>query len=487
MEQLLDPASAFGRNSTGLNVCLIRPSDWSPAGSSPDDTRETLRLFAEAASEFIAEHSGHLLVCLCPDPSGDEMVPALDALTDDLSGTAGVAVVSAQDWFQAYAVADPFDPYAQELAHLPFTDLAFAAIALGLARVVRSLNAKPRKVIAVDCDDTLWGGACGDLDPAELVIDDRFRGVQRFLLDRFHHGFMLVICSRNDPASVERVFAERAADLVLAPEHFVTRQVNWRPKWENLNAMAAQLGVGVDSFVLVDDDPLVCVLTGDALPATGVVHLPVAADPLPILLRQADFDRFFVTDEDRRRNDTYRADELRARERAGTATLAELNRRLGTEISVVRANRSHWRRIEQLAARTNQFTCATMTPAEVGAALRGGAPAWVVSLRDRFGEYGVVAAALAHPGDGEFRLDTLMMSCRALHRGVAEALLDTVLAEAHRRGHAEVRARLRPTGRNQLARDFLTDRAVRVDDDADGHLVILLARDERTALEGAVG
>lgn len=482
VEQLLDPAAAFRRNAGGLNVCLIRPGDWTPASAGAADRRATLRVFTEVAADFAAATTGHLLVCVCPDQPDDPVVPAdrdlLDDLVADLGNLPGVAVVSAIDWFTAYGVADPFDPHADELARLPFTDTAFAAIAIGLARVARSLTARPRKVIAVDCDYTLWGGACGDVEPAELVIDDRYRAVHRFLRERYELGFMLAICSRNDPVNVERAFAARADDLGIGAEHFVAREVGWEPKSAGLTRLAAQLGVGVDSFVLLDDDPIVCAEVEAFLPAVGVVHLPPDADPATVLGQRGEFDRFFATDEDRRRNDTYRADTLRVHEAEGVQGYAELNRRLATVIEVHRADRPHWRRVEQLVSRTNQFTCGTRRPGEVVAALRAGATGWVATLRDRFGEYGVVAAAVAAKdrGDG-FELDTFAMSCRVLNRGVAEALLGAVTGAVTAAGHRELRVRLRQTGRNHLAVSFFTERAADRRTDGDDLLLMIASPD----------
>ncbi|MCS7480479.1 HAD-IIIC family phosphatase [Umezawaea endophytica] len=481
-EQLLGPTSAFAHNASGLNACLTRPGDWVPKGSSPDDALDALRWMTAAAADLVARHSNHLLVCVFPEPPGDVVDGMEDEVVDHLTGVEGIAVVRAADWFRAYGVDDPHDPHAAALADVPFTDDAFAAVALGIERVVAALRGKPRKVIAVDCDHTLWGGACGDLDPADLTIDEGYRQVQRFLREQHDAGFLLVLCSRNDPASVDRVFAERARDLLLTPEHFVGRRINWDPKWRNLGSLAAELDVGVDSFVLVDDDPLTCAQTAEALPSVGVVRLPVGEDSLARLRRSPHFDRFFVTREDRLRNRSYRGNALRRQEVGATSSPEELNARLGTVIEVVPAEPAHWRRIAQLTARTNQFTCATMTPARATAALRDGGAGWVVSLRDRFGDYGVVGAAMAAESDGCWHVDALVMSCRALDRGVAEALLATVVRAGG--GYPRTRVLVRPTGRNGLAVDFFARRATDITTQADGHLLMTIAEAEA---EGAGG
>ncbi|GLZ39323.1 HAD-IIIC family phosphatase [Actinokineospora sp. NBRC 105648] len=440
-EQFLLPHSAFARNTDGVNVTLVRPSDWAP------EVTDRAAAFIAAVTVFAAPVP--TLVVLCPDPPGATRPEVEDLVNNGLRAIPEVAVVRAADWFAQQGCANPHDPQAAAIAHLPYTDEAFAALAVGIIRVAQSLTARPKKVIAIDCDHTLWGGACGDLPPGELDLGERYLVVQRFLKAKRDQGFLLAVCSRNDPAAVERVFAERTDDLVLERADFVATRVNWSPKWTNLVSLADELRLGVDSFVLVDDDPYVCAETTAALPEVTVVQLPPDRDARAILDDTWELDRFFTTTEDRLRNATYLADARRAEVAAITGP-EELNARLGTDIRVRRADAGDTGRIRQLLARTNQFTSATVGAASVRDLLDSGATAWLATMSDRFGDYGTVAAALTLTTTEQTTVECFAMSCRVLGRGVAEALFNAVAAD----GRALIR--FRETGRNGVAREFLT-------------------------------
>ncbi|MFI2378287.1 HAD-IIIC family phosphatase [Streptomyces sp. NPDC018964] len=464
-EQLLSPSSHFARDTGGLNVGLIRTADW--AGGTADGADEAATpagqadAFVAAAKEFAARHGTPTVFVVCPGPPGpqpadaaDPADPAASRLLTGLARVPGLAVIDAEEWFAAHDGLDVHDTESADIAHIPYTEEAFAALAIGLTRVAHSLLARPRKVIAVDCDDTLWGGACGDREPADLEITPRFLGVQRFLRRKHDEGFVLALCSRNDPDSVERVFAERADDLAIARRHFVAARINWEPKSRNLVSLAEELRLGVDSFVLVDDNPYVCAEVAESLPGVTVLHVDPGSDPQAVLGGCWELDRFFSTAEDRTRNDGYRADALRREAAAGLADTSRLNERLGTVVVARRADPAELPRITQLLSRTNQFTSATVPSGDVSALLaRGGTDAWTATLRDRFGDYGTIATAVTtRTDDGGVRVESFAMSCRALERGVTEALF----AEIAEDGDVDaLRVRFRRTGRNGPALDFL--------------------------------
>ncbi|GHH96307.1 HAD-IIIC family phosphatase [Streptomyces capillispiralis] len=481
-EQLLSPSSHFARNTGGLNVGLIRTADWAGgttdgadgAASQAGQEAGQADVFVAAAQEFAATHGTPTVLVVCPGPTGPARTePAASRLLTGLAGVPGLAVIDAEEWFSPYDGLDVHDAESADIAHIPYTEEAFAALAIGLTRVVHSVLARPRKVIAVDCDDTLWGGACGDREPADLEITPRFLAVQRFLRRKHDEGFVLALCSRNDPDSVERVFAERAADLELTRRHFVAARINWKPKSRNIVSLAEELRLGVDSFVLVDDNPYVCAEVTESLPDVTVLHMDPGTDPDAVLGDCWELDRFFSTAEDRTRNDGYRADALRREAAAGLADTSRLNERLGTVVVARRAAPAELPRITQLLSRTNQFTSATVESGDVPALLaRGAAGAWTATLRDRFGDYGTIATAVTTRGDdGEVRVESFAMSCRALERGVTEALF----AEIAEDGDVdELHVRFRRTGRNGPALDFLRTHGR----DASAHAVDAAATDD---------
>lgn len=449
-EQFLATGSLFARNVGGINAGLVRPADWF---SAPGDPRgvERIEAFATAVRQFCSSHIIPTVVAICPNPLGNEWPELADRLAGALHAVSGVAVGRVADWAQWYGCESIHDPNRDSLAHVPYTDEALAVIAIGLTRVVNSVRSRPKKVIAVDCDHTLWGGACNELGPDELDLGERYRSVQRFLKTRHEMGFLLALCSRNHQADVERVFAERSGDMVLTRDDFVARRVGWAPKWQLITSLAEELDLGVDSFALVDDDPYVCAETSQMLPEVTVVHLAADADPLAALRDCWELDRYFVTREDRSRHGSYRAKALAA----ATNDIGQLNKQLDTVVSVDLAKPEDTQRIDQLLSRTNQFTSATVSGPDLQRLLADGATAWVASLRDRFGDYGAVATAVtSRTTDGSFRVECFAMSCRVLNRGVAEDLFARITEEA---GDRALHVRFRDTGRNNLAHQFLRE------------------------------
>ncbi|MFE0489247.1 HAD-IIIC family phosphatase [Streptomyces griseoaurantiacus] len=477
VEQLLSPASRFARTTGGLNVGLLRTADWAgatagdgdgPANDADGPAQRNRRLeeFIEAAREFAATHATPTVFVVCPGPPGptgltgpsgaerDGHAAAVARLRAGLADVPSLAVADAEEWFAAHDGLWVHDTESAAIAHIPYTDEAFGALAIGLTRVLHSLRARPRKAIAVDCDDTLWGGACGDRPPADLDLTPRFLAVQRFLRRKHDEGFVLALCSRNDPGSVERVFAERAGDLELTRRHFVAARINHLPKSRNIASLAEELRLGADAFVLVDDNPFVCAEVAETLPGVTVLHLDPTADPATVLDDCWELDRFFSTAEDRTRNDGYRADTLRREATAGLADTHRLNERLGTVVAARRAGTADLPRITQLLSRTNQFTSATAGGADLPALPAGQErDSWTATLRDRFGDYGTVATAVtARRADGGLDVECFAMSCRALDRGVTEELFARIAREAD---VDELHVRFRGTGRNGPALDFL--------------------------------
>jgi FkbH-like protein len=456
VEQFLAAGSAFAVNSAGINVTLVRIGDWTAGADG--DAAALVDDFAAAVRAFADSTAALTVVAVCPEPADRRRPELSERLVAALRETPQVATVQVDDWLAAQGCAGADDAESAAIAHIPYSDEAFAVIAIGVARVVASVVARPKKVIAVDCDYTLWGGACGDVEPAELELSGRHLAVQRFLKDKHDAGFLLALCSRNDSESVERVFRDRAPDMVLTRGHFVAARVNWQPKWMNIASLAEELRLGRDSFVLVDDDAYVCAETAGALPEVTVVQVPVDDDASVILAETWELDRFFPTREDRLRNDTYRADARRAAI-AETADAASLNEQLGTVIEVRRAEPPESGRIAQLVARTNQFNFAAADVAIVRAMLSAGATGWVATLRDRFGDYGTIAVAVTTEEPESMCVECFAMSCRVLDRGVAEALFGEIWAAAAAAGKDKVFIPFRLTGRNSVAHDFLRSQA----------------------------
>src|SRR5215472_10959867 len=192
-QQLLDPAGLFARNRGGFNVALIRFEDWRNAGIE-DEARRLVDAVASAA----ASHAAPLILVFCPP-----VWQAAEAIV-----RAGVAELAAVHIIESckiqglYPVAEIHDPHANELGHLPYTPEFFVALATAVARKIHAIANPPYKAIALDCDETLWAGICGEDGPQGVTLDPPRLALQEFMAARGREGMLLSLCSKNNEEDV---------------------------------------------------------------------------------------------------------------------------------------------------------------------------------------------------------------------------------------------------------------------------------------------
>jgi FkbH-like protein len=357
-------------------------------------------------------------------------------------------------------------------ARFPFTTEGAREISrrvVGLGAISKFPRAK---VIVLDADNTLWGGIIGEDGMNGIALGPDYPGntfvdFQRRLLAFQQRGFILALCSKNNPADVDQVFAEHPHQ-VLQDRHFAARRVNWLPKVENLVALAEELNLGLDSFVFVDDSPHECAAVRHGLPQVEVIQTPERPVDIPGCLDHvARLEVLSLTAEDLAKTDLY-AEERQRRESREVAEstgtgLQEYLASLKMRMRVGLDESEQVARLSQLTQKTNQFNLTTRRYDEqqIQELIRD--PSWVVaqfSLADVFGDSGLVGLALFHivsPQSAE--LDTFLMSCRVIGREAESAFLEALLRHLAGRGVAEVLARYESTKKNDLVKDFLPEQA----------------------------
>ncbi len=456
---LLDPAGELAANRDGVNVVLVRFEDWAhaPEASLEADVRHFAASLQSAAQSFAVP----LLVCLCP-PS-----PAFDAalhgqleklLVESTADLATVHVVTAEEIDALYPVAQPHDPLGDKLGHIPYTPAYFAALATVLARKIHALRTPPFKVIALDCDDTLWRGICGEDGPQGVVIDPPRRALQEFMVAQHAQGMLLTLCSKNNVEDVLDTFRLHP-EMPLRMDHFAAWRINWSSKPANLAALAEELELGLDSFILVDDNPRECREVEAAYPQVLSLTLPQPDAAIPEFLRHVwAFDRVRVTEEDRTRPAMYAQELERQRAEKQAGSLEDFLRSLQLEVRIAPMSPKDLARVAQLTHRTNQmnFTTVRRSESDVQALLESGkAECLTVHVNDRFGSYGLAGAMLFRAGADAVVVDTFLLSCRALGRGVEHRMLAALGEIAKQRGLAAVEARYIRSQRNRPALLFL--------------------------------
>ncbi|MFC5288697.1 SDR family NAD(P)-dependent oxidoreductase [Actinokineospora guangxiensis] len=448
---LRDPSGVFA-GSAAAGVVLVRAADFARFGQVDDALLDELRTAYPAALRAVAERTP-LVVGFPPTAQQRERDAEWErAVAADLAEAPGIAVLGAADFACHQGAGDPFDQRTDRLAHLPFTAGFQAAVALRVAEVVRALRRPAPKVIAVDGDETLWGGVAGEIGPEAVDLTGPRALLARRLLGWRRAGALLVLVSNNDEDTVRAVLDR--PDSVLKPEHFSVLSAQWGPKPDRLAKAARALNLGTDSFLFLDDNPAEIAKVRAALPEVLAVTCPPAADLDGFLRRLWPLVPVAATAEDALRAGFYAQERDRdaARESTGFADfLAGLDLRVDlrpvSDADVTRA--------EQLVARTNQFTLHPRSDGGDVARWRERGELWTASARDRFGDYGQIALLAFHVDGDRIELTAWSMSCRALGRGVEERLLGWLAERAEALGRASVRLTARRTPRNAPARRLL--------------------------------
>jgi len=334
-----------------------------------------------------------------------------------------------------------------------------------VARVVAACCGLSRKCLVLDLDNTLWGGVVGDDGIDGIVLGqgsaagEAYLAFQRYVGALAERGIVLALCSKNDGDIVEQCFS-RHPEMHLKRERIAAAAVNWTDKATNLRQLAATLDLGLESFVFVDDNPAERDIVRRELPMVAVPELPEDVALYPAILAAAGyFESVAFTAEDSARSRQYTENAQRKELLAAATDMEGFLRSLDMRLDAKPPANGDLSRITQLINKSNQFNLTTRryTAEEVARAVND--PNVVVRgfrLTDKFGDNGLIAVIIARPHQQEaevLAVDTWLMSCRVLGRGVEAACLKVLAQEAARRGAKALIGEYRPSPRNGMVRD----------------------------------
>ncbi len=474
-QQLLDPNSLLSQNQKGLNVVLVRLEDWERqeerAQSGQALRKEAMNLIERNVRDLAIAVKGAAsasptpqFVCLCPASPGalaDSQRQAFfkqmeDWLKSEFNSLGSVYVATPAELTATYPVSKYYDPYGDELGHVPYTPAFFTALGTLIARKLYALINPPHKAIVLDCDQTLWKGVCGEDGALGIEIDPPRRALQEFVVAQNEAGMLVCLCSKNSEEDVVEVF-DRRTDMPLTRDRLVSWRINWLPKSENIKSLAKELNLGLDSFIFIDDNPVECAEVQANCPEVLTLLLPVEGDIPKFLQHVWAFDRLKVTEEDKKRTALYQENVKREQFRTSAASLENFLEGLGLEIDISEMPPHHLSRVSQLTHRTNQFNFTTIrrSESEIQQLIQSGFEILTVEVRDRFGDYGLVGVAIFAIEADALKVDTFLLSCRALGRGVEHRMLAKLGKIAEDRGLSCVEVYYNPTKKNQPALDFL--------------------------------
>ncbi len=340
----------------------------------------------------------------------------------------------------------------------PYTDDCFLGIAQQIVRLISARKAQAKKCIVVDCDNTLWGGIIGEDGLAGINLSHDFPGrpfveFQRQLKVLRGSGIFIAVCSKNNPGDVESVFTQHDA-MVLSSGDISCWKVNWQPKSANIVEISRELNIGLDSIVFLDDSSFEISEVRAHIPEVTCIQIPADTENLPeVLLQHAElFDRLDITDDDRRRVEMMRIEQTRI-SLSQKLTTDDFLKTLELKIAISAPSQTELARVAQLINKTNQFNVTTRRySADDVAAMLSDASTdiFFANVSDRFGSYGLVGVGILRYQGERAELDSLLMSCRVLGRGVETSLIAHAISLARGRSCPEIEAHYIPTNKNSM-------------------------------------
>jgi FkbH-like protein len=365
-----------------------------------------------------------------------------------LAAEIGAAYWSAPEWHAAKQY-----PASAALPRLADAICAQCAAALGLTA----------KVLAVDLDNTLWGGIIGE-DLLEGIRvgppsaeGEAYRELQQYMKELQQRGVLLAVCSKNNPADAELPFG-RHDGMLLKREDFTAFAANWDEKPANLRRIAENLSLGLDSFVFLDDNPMERALMRSRLPQVIVPECGQAPwEMLAALRRGQYFETVALTEEDRLRHASYAGNAARAAAEHDAPSLEAFLSGLEMSARYGAVDAQTLPRVAQLINKTNQFNLTTRRYTEEQVAAMTSSGDWWCRwfrLADRFGDHGLIGVILARKGPAEWCIDTWLMSCRVLGRRMEDFMCACLLSAAKQACAKAVVGQYIPTAKNVLVSDL---------------------------------
>lgn len=362
-------------------------------------------------------------------------------------------------------LASWFDERLWALAKTPCSLTHLPLIAQSVVDVVLSARGQAIKCIAVDLDNTLWGGVVGDDGPHGIRVGAHGDGEPHFRLQCFlkqlkRRGILLAVCSKNDHENALKPFRENA-EMVLRLDDFVAFVANWENKPSNIRSIQQTLNIGLDSILFLDDNPFERAAVRSLLPEVIVPELPEdPAEWVKCLSELNLFEAASFSEEDKKRSELYRREEQRRVSAESAPDFETFLQSLQMQIEVARFVPEHVGRIVQLLQRSNQFNLTTRrhNEAECVAMMRDvdGCLPFYAKLEDRFGDHGLISIVVLRPDHEKevLAITDWLMSCRVLTRGVEEYVMNVVFDRARRMGLDTVSGIYVPTPKNQMVKDF---------------------------------
>ena len=347
--------------------------------------------------------------------------------------------------------------YACSLEAVPY-------VAYNLSHIIKSLFGKNKKVLALDLDNTLWGGVVGDDGVEGIEIGEEtanaecFKAFQEYVKKQKSIGIMLTVASKNDHENA--IAGLNHPDGVLRPEDFIVIKANWETKDRNLVATANEMDLGIDSFVFADDNPTERALVERSIKGIAVPKMDMPIDYIRTIDRNGYFEVTNFSADDLKRNDMYKANVMRSERSTEFADYNEYLLSLEMKGEIKEFSPIYIQRITQLTNKSNQFNLTTKryTQQEIESTVSDGKHITLYGkLADIFGDNGVVSVVIGEIKDKACDIDLWLMSCRVLKKNMEFAMLDTLVEECKKHDLETIVGHYYPTAKNGMVKNLFAD------------------------------
>lgn len=338
---------------------------------------------------------------------------------------------------------------------------AIPEFAYSLSNIICSVMGKNKKVLALDLDNTLWGGVIGDDGQSGIEIGHEthegqsYLALQKFVKAHKELGMLLTVCSKNDPENA--LEGLNHPDGVLKPSDFTLIKANWNEKSLNLEETAQELNLLPESFVFVDDNPVECDIVKAQVPEIMTINFE---DPEECIRRIDKCGYFEVTNlsaDDAKRGEMYAANAQRAAAEKKFASYDDFLASLEMSAVIGEFDPVHIPRITQLTNKSNQFNLTTKRYTQSEMEAVAASPDYIRlcgRLTDKFGDNGIVSVVIGEKRGAELHIDLWLMSCRVLKRGMEYAMINRLVEEAKKAGIETIFGYYYPTKKNAMVKEL---------------------------------
>ncbi len=320
-----------------------------------------------------------------------------------------------------------------------------------------------KKCLVLDLDNTLWKGVLGEDGVAGIKLGNTypgncFRDFQSHIKEIKNTGVIIAICSKNNIADVDQVFSQRD-DMVLSYDDFAAVQINWKNKADNIKELAIELNINTDSMVFIDDSPFERENVKTMLPEVIVPDFPKQPYLLVDFIKEVYnnwFQIYELTNEDITKTKQYQQNKKRQKAIEEHGNIDDFLKEMKITLTISESNPIHIPRLAQMTQKTNQFNLTTKryTEADITSLLKNGYIIWDAQVSDKFGDNGITALAIVKVEENTANIDSFLLSCRILGRGIETAFLNYILNKLFDKGINNITASFIPTTKNKQTEHF---------------------------------